>query len=369
MKNKEDMMLYDADKVSKVGKKIAWYVYIIIIIVVLAGCFYVITQIGPVDSKDSEKITFVVEKNSATNTVIKNLEEKDLIKNAFVLKIFLKLSKDYDVYAGTYELSKDMSAFEIMEKLTDNTSAIQETLDVMFVEGKRVPYYVKKISENFGYSEEEIYDEISNRDYLKELIDKYWFLTDEILDQEIYYPLEGYLWPAKYSFYKDASIKDIIEVLLDQTESKLSTYRDDITLSGKTVHTLLTMASMVELEAVTPEDRAGVAGVFYNRLNTGMTLGSDVTTYYAAKKEMTESLYKSELNDCNAYNTRGTCVKGLPIGPICSPSESSIVAAISPTESKYIYFVADKNRKVYFNETYNGHNATINDLKNKKLWA
>ena len=136
-----------------------------------------------------------------------------------------------------------------------------------------------------------------------------------------------------------------------------------------TIHQILTLASLVEQEAVTKEDRALVAGVFYNRLKINMSLGSDVTTYYAAKKTLKESLTKEELTDCNGYNTRCLTMKGLPVGPIANPSLTSIEAALNPTQNDYYYFVADTSKKVYFNKTINEHNQTIAKLKKEGKWA
>ena len=93
------------------------------------------------------------------------------------------------------------------------------------------------------------------------------------------------------------------------------------------------------------KDRAMVAGVFYNRLNNNWSLGSDVTTYYAARKNLSETLTQSDLNDCNGYNTRCTSMRGLPVGPIDNPSLSAIEAALNPTENSYYYFVADTDKK------------------------
>ena len=101
-----------------------------------------------------------------------------------------------------------------------------------------------------------------------------------------------------------------------------------------------------------------------------MPIGSDVTTYYAIKVDVGEKdLKKSELNTYNPYNTRGPNMEGkIPIGPISSVSESSLEAAIEPNETSYLYFVADKNGKVYFTRTNAEHEEKINQLKNDGLW-
>ena len=99
-----------------------------------------------------------------------------------------------------------------------------------------------------------------------------------------------------------------------------------------------------------------------------MKLGSDVTTYYAVNKDFSAYLTKSDLNSCNGYNTRGDCVKGLPVGPICNMSLSSIAASIEPNKNDYYYFVADKNKKTYFSKNYSEHEETIATLKSEGKW-
>jgi UPF0755 protein len=153
-------------------------------------------------------------------------------------------------------------------------------------------------------------------------------------------------------------------------DKKLTSMKDQIENSNLTVHQMLTMASMAELEGKTTADRSEIIGVFYNRLNAKMSLGSDVTTYYAFKVDMGDrDLTKQELNTYNAYNTRGPNMNGkIPIGPICNPSSSAIEAALNPTSTDAYYFVADKNGKVYFSKTNDEHNKTIQKLKDDGLW-
>ena len=153
-------------------------------------------------------------------------------------------------------------------------------------------------------------------------------------------------------------------------EEKLKPYKDEITKSKYSIHQILTLASIIELEAGKANDRAGVAGVFYNRLKSGWALGSDVTTYYAVKIDLSDrDLKMSEIRDCNSYNTRASCMAGkLPVGPICNPSKGSLVATIEPKNHKYYYFVADKNGKTYFNKTDAEHTSTVARLKREGLW-
>ena len=187
----------------------------------------------------------------------------------------------------------------------------------------------------------------------KYLIEKYDFLSNKILNSDIYYPLEGYLFPATYEFYEDASIKTIIEKMLDKTKEILDNYSASLEESDYNIHEILTMASIIENETMLKEDRDKVSQVIYKRLNLNMSLGMDVTTYYGARKNLSEELTTVDLNELNAYNTRNTSFLGLPVGPICNPSEASIKAALNPSDTDYVYFYAEiATGKLHFAKTY-----------------
>lgn len=345
------------------------FIIILLLILILITSFTIIFfhSLSPVDKKNENEITFTVKNGWGKNKIIKELKNKDLIRSEFFSKIIVKL-KNKELYAGTYKLSKDLSTNEILEIIEVGKNIENESVKITFVEGKRLTTYVKQISENFPYTEEEILNTLSNKEYLNTLINKYWFITEDILNEKIYYPLEGYLYPDTYEFKKNSKLEEIIEKMLDNMDSKLTNYKDEIKLSSYSIHQILTLASIVELEGVNKEDRSMVAGVFYNRLKSGMSLGSDVTTYYAVKKDFSRDLSQNDLDSCNGYNTRGTCVTGLPVGPIASPSLSSLSATIEPTENEYYYFVADKEKNTYFSKTSSEHVQTVAKLKSEGKW-
>lgn len=216
--------------------------------------------------------------------------------------------------------------------------------------------------------EEDVFELLKDEEYIDSLIEKYWFLTDEIKDENIYYPLEGYLLPDTYTFESvDVSVETIFNVILNFTDKFLSEYKDDFKY---TVHQTLTLASMAEMEGKSFEDREEIIGVFLNRIDIGMSLGSDVTTYYAFGVDMGESdLTKKQINTYNPYNTRGPdMISKIPIGPICNMSKDAIKATLTPKETEALYFVADKNGKVYFTKTNEEHNEIITKLKDEGLW-
>lgn len=315
-----------------------------------------------------EEVTLVIEQGTSVREIVDSLYDAKLLKNKYCGYIYMKLHKDLNLQAGIYGLNRNMSFVEIVKSINDG-NVVDDSISVMFVEGMNIRRFVWTVSEYFDYSEDDVYKVISSEDYLKQLIEKYWFLTDEILDDRIYYPLEGYLYPDTYQFAKDVTIEQIVERLLNKTDEILSGYKELIEKSEYTVHQMLTVASMTELEGST-NDRANIASVFYNRLKVGMSLGSDVTTYYGVKVDMSErELYQYEIDASNDYNTRNLNMGGkLPVSPVCNPGKISIEASIDTPETDYLYFVADKTGKTYFSETYEQHNKKISELKSNGLW-
>lgn len=294
-------------------------------------------------SDDSTNVMFEVKSGESAKVVIKNLYDANLINNEFTAYVYYRLHGIDNLQAGLYGLNRTMDVESIFNKMNTG-DAVHELVQITFLEGKRVPKYVSLISKGFNYTEQEIYDKISDTTYLNQLISKYWFLTDEILNKDIYYPLEGYLYPDTYQFSKNASIEEIIEKILDNTSNKLEPYKSKLLNNPKySVHDYMTMASIIELEGVTSEDRKKISQVIYNRLDNNDTLGMDVTSIYGAKKEMTDEDWVVHLYDKNPYNTRlqdGSMNGKLPVGPIGNASLDSIIATIEPKENNY-WFVAN----------------------------
>lgn len=324
-------------------------------------------NVAPVDSNSKANIEVVIPEGMSTANIAKTLHDKGLIKNEMFFKVYLKLNNISSLKASTYTLTKSMNLDEIVEIL-EKGSRGEDTIRLTFKEGKTINDYAKLIESNTSISKEEFINTTKDKTLLTSLINDYWFLTDSILNEEIYNPLEGYLFPDTYEFSKtNLTSETIIRTLLDEEENKLKAYKEK--LENNNIHSIITLASITELEGVKDEDRKMIIGVFNNRLKKGMNLGSDVTTYYAFNKNMDSDLTSEMFNTYNPYNTRSSAMAGrLPIGPICNPSISSIDAAINPSDSDYLYFVADKNRNVYFTKSVNEHEKKVQELKENGDW-
>ena len=321
---------------------------------------------------DTERkvIRVEIKEGMGISQIAELLEEKEIIRNADIMKVYSKLNKVKGLQAGKYDLCPEEDTKTIISHL-EKGEVTDETINITFVEGKNIRYIAKTIAEKTTNTEEDVFKLLENENYINSLIEKYWFITDEIKQKDIYYPLEGYLLPDTYNFKsEDISVKEIFGVILDVTEKFLNTYKADIEKNDLTVHQLLTMASLAELEGKSLEDRKEIIGVFFNRLDIGMPLGSDVSTYYAFKVDMGDrDLTVKELNTENPYNTRGPGMSGkIPIGPICNPSKTAIQASLDYTETDAYYFVADKNGKVYFTKNNDEHIKMISNLKKEGLW-
>ncbi len=344
----------------------------LILLLVLGGVgcvFYYKNSIGPVSDSD-EAISFTINQGDNYYTIADKLKEEGLIKSSFTYKIYLRLNRPAELGIGVYTLKPNMGVKGIVETLSGNEKETTDTV-ITFVEGKNMRSIAGTIAQNTNNSTDDVYALLKDEDYLKELIDTYWFIDDSILNKDIYYSLEGYLYPNTYNFLnKDVTVKEIFKKMLDEMEQELQPYENDFKKSKYSVHEILTLASIVELEANTEIDRNRVSGVFLNRLKANMPLGSDVTTYYGIGVDMAErDLYNSEINTVNAYNTRPSAMAGkLPVGPICNPSIISIAAVLRPITSNYYYFVSDKNGKMYYSKDANEHNQTVKELKDKGLW-
>lgn len=344
---------------------------IIIIIALLIAVFAIAKILTMPVSENIDEIKIEIPMGSGSSQIAKILKDNNIIRSELAFKVYVKLNKISNFQAGTYYLKESMTLKEITEMLQTGIMHDPNQITITYVEGKPIWWLAKTISNTTNNTEDKVYELLEDEEYIDKLIKKYWFLTDDIKSDYIYYPLEGYLFPDTYAISnKDASVEEIFEKMLDRMEEILEKYKEEIEVSKYSVHEILTLASIVETEGMNDEGRKNVASVFYNRLELGMSLGSDVTTYYSVKADMGDrDLYKYEIDTYNPYNTRGPNMEGkLPIGPISSIGMESIDAAINPNETDYLFFVADKKGKLYFTKTNSEHLQTISELQNNGEW-
>lgn len=351
---------------SKFRPKPLLIVLAIIVIIIVSLILTFLYLVSPVDRGDNEEVKIVIEKGSNGTQIGDTLKEKRIIKSKFLFKVYLKIYKVNNLKASTYRFKRSMSLKEVIKLLENGYISNDDALKLTFKPGERITDYAKVISNGTSVSYEEVISLMKDKQYVTGLINDYWFLTDKILVDNIYYPLEGYLAPDTYFFDKDVSTKEIIKTLLDEMEDNLEEYK---TVMINDPHYYMTMASIVQLEGTNTENRKQIVGVFKNRLASGYNLGSDVTTYYALQADMKEDLSAAQFATINPYNTRGANMIGkMPIGPICNPSTSSIEASVNPDQNDYFFFVADKHGNIYFTKTNAEHDKKVAEIKAKGDW-
>ena len=294
---------------------------IILIILVAFPLIWYNSSTGAVNRKNDDEIEITIPLGTGKEEIADILKENSLIRSKLAFKIYIKLNNVSNFQAGTYYLKKSMNLKEICNMLQTGIMYDPNQLNITYIEGKNIRWLAKVISEKTNNTEEDFFGKLEDENYIDSLIEKYWFLEDIVKDDDIYYSLEGYLFPDTYTITnKDASIEEIIEKMLDRMEEILNEYKQEIKEGNYSIHKILTIASIIEAESMTESGRKDVASVIYNRLESNMAIQSDVTTYYGIKVDVGQrDLYQKEINTYNPYNTRGPNMQGkLPIGPICS---------------------------------------------------
>ena len=330
-------------KKKKKSSKGLWIFVFILAVLVAAGGWYTI-QLGPVDRNNKEDVVVEIPQGSGASYIVDVLDGAGLVKNRTCAKINARIGGYNSLQANTYIFNRTMSFPKMMRAINegDFNYISKETIEVR--DGARLEQVAAAMAEKLPYTSEEILAKWSDKAYLNELIGKYWFLTDEILGKDVMYPLEGYLYADTYAVTDSTTIEQFTEACLDKMDEELSARKDQIDKSGWTVHKFLTLTSIVTKEA-RAEDQAKVAGVFMNRLDQGMSLGSDVTVCYIYQEDRVE-LKQSQLDSDNPYNTRK--FTGLPPGPICQVVGDAMDAVLKYEKSDNLYFFADEDGTVHY---------------------
>ncbi len=310
---------------TKGRKRFAGLLIAVVLIAAGAGTISVRQYDKAADPGDPTAYEFVVERGMSSKAIARALQEKGLIKNA---SLFLQKTKrqgfDGRYQAGSFQLSPSMTMSEIMQALTH---ARRDTVRFTVPEG----YTVRETAALLA--EKELVDEQAFLQCLTEEYD-YGFLPDieRTVDR-----LEGYLFPDTYEIFVGAEEREIIEKMLARFDDVfLPEYYSRADELGRSVHEMITIASLIEKETRAPHERKLVSSVLYNRLAIRMNLRFDSTIQYLFDEPKERVLYK-DLEIDSPYNTY--MYEGLPPGPIASPGKDCIVAALYPEDTDYLYFV------------------------------
>lgn len=351
MRKKENSLI------KKIVFSIIFVGILLILIVGIVGYNYITTALKPLDSNNQTTVEVEIPMGSSTKRIAEILEEETIIKDATVFNYYMKTKNASDFQAGFYEFSPSMELDQVIATLeAGGTSApLSEDNKILVKEGAMVAEIAQEFSEKTDYTEQEFLSVIADVTFIDKLAADFPELITEDLKQEdlYYYRLEGYLFPATYDILSDYTVEDLIYEMVRKTNEVIKPYLTEIKESGMTVHQVLTLASLVEKEGVSYEDRQMIADVFLNRLETDMAIQSDISILYALGEHKEFVTYADTEVD-SPYNLYVN--KGLGPGPFNNPGEDAIKAVLDPIETDYYYFLADlETGEVYFAETYEEH--------------
>lgn len=323
-------------------------------IVGLFGYNYVKSALKPVDPDATKTIAVEVPIGSTLSSISTLLEDKGVIKNARVFKYYAKFKNESQFQAGNYALTQAMTLDELIESLKTGKVYRKPVFTMTVPEGLTLEQIGKVVEKKTPYTQKEFMDLVTSDAFVQQMKAKYpELVTDAVLAGNVRYDLEGYLFPATYSYFEEKpSLESIVDEMVGAMDKVVKDYHDVLTEKKMSVHQLLTFASLLEREATAQTDRETIASVFYNRIEKGMPLQTDPTVLYALGSHKDRVLYK-DLEVDNAYNTYKN--KGLPPGPIAGAGKTSIEAVLNPSTTDYLYFLADKKGINHFSKTYDEH--------------
>jgi len=340
--------------VRKIVAIIAIVFVLLLVIVGFLGYNYVKSALKPVDPDSTKTIAVEVPIGSSLSSISALLEKKGVIKDARVFKYYAKFKNESQFQAGNYDLTKAMTLDELIKSLKTGKVYRKPVFTMTIPEGLTLEQIGNIVEKKTPYTQKEFMDLVTSDAFVQQMMVNYpELVTDAVLADNIRYDLEGYLFPATYSYFEEKpSLESIVEEMIGAMDKVVKNYSDLLAEKQMSVHQLVTFASLLEEEATAQTDRETIASVFYNRLDQGMPLQTDPTVLYALGSHKNRVLYE-DLEVENAYNTYKN--KGLPPGPIAGAGKSSIEAALNPSSTNYLYFLADKEGVNHFSKTYDEH--------------
>lgn len=346
-------------KETSIIKKIMKYFMIALLVIVLVGGFftwnYIKGETQPVDTAQTELVSFEIEQGASVKEVSKALEEEGIIRNSKLFNFYLKFKNVSGFKSGLYHVSKSMTLDEIIAELSgQGKDKDQNATKVLIREGEQLTDIAKEVEKSTKYSAEDFMAKVQDEDFLRYLVQKFpKLLTQSYNGYQVKYVLEGYLFPATYDMNDSKTLQMLITEMVAKTDEVMSKYYDKILASDYTLQEIMAMASLIEKEGTKLEDRKKISSVFHNRIKENMKLQTDVSVQYALG-EHKEALSLEDLEVDSPYNLYQNY--GVGPGPYNSPSEDAIVAALEPEKTDYLYFLADiKTKEIYYAKTYEEH--------------
>ena len=371
-------------KKKKSGFKAFFISLLIFLGLILAGGYfgyqYVQSSLQPVDASSKQYVTVQIPEGANVQTIGSTLEKSGLIKHGVIFAFYAKYKNYSDLKSGYYNLQKSMSTEDIIHELQKGgTAEAQEPAlaNLTIPEGYTIDQIAQAVGQLQGNFKEPMTADaflakVQDENFISQEVAKYPSLLESLPTKEsgVRYRLEGFLFPATYSIKESTTIESLIDEMLAAMDKTLAPHYSAIKSKNLTVNELLTIASLVEKEGAKTEDRKLIAGVFYNRLNLGMPLQSNIAILYAqGKLGQKISLADDAGIDTTINSPYNVYTKaGLMPGPVDSPSLDAIEASINQTKSDNLYFVANvTDGKVYYAATQEEHDRNVAEHVNSKL--
>lgn len=371
-------------KEKKSGFKAFFISLLIFLALISAGGYfgyqYVQSSLQPVDADSKQYVTVQIPEGSNVQEIGKTLEDAGLIKHGLVFSLYAKY-KDYaDLKSGYYNLQKSMSTEDIIHELQKGgTAEAQEPVlaTLTIPEGYTIDQMAQAVGQLQGDFKEPLTADaflakVQDDSFISQEVAKYPSLLESLPTKEsgARYRLEGFLFPATYSIKESTTVESLIDEMLAAMDKTLAPHYSTIKSKNLTVNELLTIASLVEKEGAKTDDRKLIAGVFYNRLNLGMPLQSNIAILYAQGKLGQKISLADDAGIDTSINSPYNVYTnlGLMPGPVDSPSLDAIESSINQTKSENLYFVADvTDGKVYYASNKEEHDRNVADHVNSKL--
>lgn len=294
---------------------------------------------------NKDNISITVGEGEGFYNLLDRLEDEGILRNKTLIKLNLKLNnQNLDIVPGTYEIKTNISLDELIDILKNISH--KGDISVTIPEG----YDIDEMAELFEKQG------LFSRDEFIQAVKEYELPSYIKSDSNKKYNLEGYLFPDTYFINKDITPEEFITLMINEFETTIKSIegKESITISNDELGKIVTIASLIEEEAEVDEERTLISSVIYNRLNKGMKLEFCSTINYAWGEHLSQVLNK-HLEIDSPYNTYKNA--GLPVGPITNPGKKSLIAAIEPANTDYLYFMLLYNQggKHHFSTTGEEH--------------
>lgn len=370
--------------VRRIVTMIVGLVLLALVVTGIAGYNYIKSGLEPMNKEDQATVQVEIPSGSTTKDIGDILVQNKLIKNATIFNYYTKLKSYNNFQSGYYNLKPSMSVDELAKALQEpGAAAPQDPIagKVLIIEGYTLEQMAQAVTDNVytdkkgdktPFKKDDFLKIVKDPNFIQQMAAKYpqLFASLPATDSGVLFQLEGYLFPATYEYSEKTTIEELVEKMIAAMDANLQPYYETLASKGLDVNSLLTLSSLVEKEGATDADRRDIASVFYNRINAGMPLQSNIAVLYAMGKLGEKTTLAEDASiDTQLDSPYNIYIHtGLMPGPVAASSLSAIEATVNPSKTDYYYFVADVTTgTIYYSKTLEEHDQKVQEYVNSKL--